>query len=251
MFDVSGDAYGRFMGRFSEPLAVQFADLAGVHTGQRAVDVGCGPGALTAVLVQRLGADHVAACDPSGPFVAALRDRLPAVDVHEAPAEHLPFDDDSFDVTLAQLVVHFMAEPVAGLTEMRRVTAPGGVVAANVWDHSGSEGPLSLFWQAARDIDPEVDGEANFAGSQPGHLRQLFAEAGFADPHETTLTVAPRFDSFADWWEPYTFGVGTAGAHVAGLDDETTKRVRDRCQELLPAPPFTITATAWTVTAQA
>ncbi len=251
MFDVSGDAYGRFMGRFSEPLAAQFADLAGVRAGQRAVDVGCGPGALTAVLVERLGADHVTACDPSKPFVAALRHRLPHVEVQEAPAEHLPFADNTFDVTLAQLVVHFMADPVAGLGEMRRVTLPGGVVAANVWDHSGSEGPLSLFWQAAHDVDPHVRDESDLAGSQPGHLKQLFVEAGFADPDETRLSVAPRFGSFEDWWEPYTFGVGPSGSYVAGLDDDARQRVRDRCEELLGAPPFTVTATAWTVSARA
>ncbi|MFY9913233.1 MAG: methyltransferase domain-containing protein [Nocardioidaceae bacterium] len=251
MFDVSGDAYGRFMGRFSEPLAVLLADLVGVEAGQRAVDVGCGPGALTAVLVDRLGAANVAACDPSKPFVAALRHRLPQVEVHEAPAEHLPFATDTFDAALAQLVVHFMSDPVTGLSEMRRVTRPGGLVAANVWDHSGSEGPLSLFWRAARDVDPNVHDEANLAGVQEGNLQQLFIEAGFADPHETKLTVAPRFDSFEDWWEPYTFGVGPSGAYVAGLDDEARQRVRDRCEELLAAPPFTITATAWTVSARA
>ncbi len=251
MFDVSGDAYSRFMGRFSEPLALLLADLAGVDSDQRAVDVGCGPGALTAVLADRLGSGNVAACDPSKPFVAALRHRLPHVEVHEAPAEHLPFADDTFDVALAQLVVHFMSDPVAGLGEMRRVTRPGGLVGANVWDHSGSEGPLSLFWQAAHDVDPDVHDESDLAGVREGNLQQLFIAAGFADPHETKLTVAPRFDSFEDWWEPYTFGVGPSGAYVARLDDDTQQRVRDRCAELLGPPPFSITASAWTVTARA
>jgi SAM-dependent methyltransferase len=114
-FDVSADAYLRFMGRYSEPLAVQFADLAGVGRGQRVLDVGCGPGALTAELVRRTGADAVSAVEPSASFAAAVRERLPGVDVLRSAAEQLPFPDDAFDAALAQLVVHFMTDPVRDL----------------------------------------------------------------------------------------------------------------------------------------
>ena len=131
-FNVTADAYARFMGRFSEPLAAQFIEYAGVRAGQRAVDVGCGPGVLTAPLVERLGADSVAAIDPSAPFIEVVRERWPGIDVRAGDAEHLPFADDDFDLALAQLVVHFMTDPVAGLREMGRVTRPGGVVAACV-----------------------------------------------------------------------------------------------------------------------
>ena len=129
------------------PLAPLFADFAGVAAGQRVLDVGCGPGALTAELVRRLEPANVSAVDPSEPFVAAVRERYPAVTVQRAAAEKLPFPDDSFDAALAQLVVHFMADPVAGLREMSRVTRSGGVVAACVWDHEGGKGPLGLFWE--------------------------------------------------------------------------------------------------------
>ena len=120
-FDVAADAYDRFMGRYSQLLSPQLADLAGVRAGQRVLDVGCGPGALTAELVARVGAGAVAAVDPSEPFVAAAGSRYPGVDVRRASAEHLPFQDATFDASLAQLVVHFMADPVAGLAEMARV----------------------------------------------------------------------------------------------------------------------------------
>ena len=146
-FDVPADAYDRYMGRYSRQLSAQMADLAGVRPGDRVLDVGCGPGALTAELVTRLGPDAVAAVDPSEPFVAAARQRHPGVDVRRASAEQLPFVDDSFDVAIAQLVVHFMADPVAGLAEMARVTRPDGVVAACVWDHASEQGPLSHFWR--------------------------------------------------------------------------------------------------------
>ncbi len=141
VFDVAADSYDRFMGRYSGVLAPQLADLAGVEPGQRAIDVGCGPGVLTAELVARVGAESVAAVDPSAPFVGAAHERYPGVDVRQATAEALPFADDTFDVALAQLVVHFMTNPVAGLREMARVTRAGGVVAASVWDFGGGPRP--------------------------------------------------------------------------------------------------------------
>ena len=133
-FDVDAAAYDAFMGRYSILLSPLLADLAGVEAGQRAIDVGCGTGMLTAELVDRLGASSVSAADPSEPFVAAMRDRFPEVDVQQAPAELLPYPDDAFDVALAQLVVLFMSDPGAGLAEMARVTRSGGVVAACVWE---------------------------------------------------------------------------------------------------------------------
>jgi len=131
-FTVAADAYDRFMGRYSVPLAPRFADFGEVANGQRVLDVGCGPGALTTELVRRLGDAAVTAVDPSEPFVAAARERQPGVRVERASAEHLPFRDRGFDAALAQLVVHFMTDAVAGLREMARVTRRDGVVAACV-----------------------------------------------------------------------------------------------------------------------
>ncbi|MCP9487106.1 MAG: class I SAM-dependent methyltransferase [Gaiellaceae bacterium MAG52_C11] len=143
-FAVAAELYDRFMGRYSVLLSPQLADFAEVRSGQRVLDVGCGPGALTAALVTRLGSAAVAAVDPSEPFVAAARERNPEVEVLRASAEQLPFPDQTFDAALAQLVVHFMSDPVAGLAEMARVTRRDGVVAASVWDHASGQGLLSL-----------------------------------------------------------------------------------------------------------
>jgi SAM-dependent methyltransferase len=236
------------MGRFSEPLAARFVDLLRPEPGQRALDVGCGPGALTTLLVEQLGADAVAAVDPSPSFVDAVRTRLPGIDVRPASAEALPYDDDVFDLSLAQLVVHFMADPVAGLSEMRRVSRAGGVVAASVWDHSGDSGPLSLFWRAVRDLDTTAVTESGGAGARPGHLAELFSAAGLAHVEETILTVDVPFESVDDWWEPYTFGVGPSGEYVARLGVEEREALRARCAELLPSGPFEISASAWCVT---
>src|SRR2546423_9275072 len=161
------------MGRYSVPLASRFAEFAGVAAGQRGLDVGCGPGALTAELIRRLGADAVWAVDPSEPFVEAVRLRHVGVKVERAAAEHLPFEDQRFDAALAQLVVHFMTDPVAGVREMARVTRRGGVVAACVWDHAGGGGAPSVVLGAARRLDPgraEAAGPARAPRGPPAEL---------------------------------------------------------------------------------
>lgn len=249
-FNVSADAYGRFMGRYSEPLAVQFAELAGVRAGQRALDVGCGPGALTAQLVDRLGTDAVSAIDPSPSFIAAIRERFPDIDAQSGTAEQLPYPDDSFDLALAQLVVHFMSDAVAGLREMARVTRPGGLVAACVWDHAGGGGPLATFWRAAQDIDPRVQDESELAGVREGHLAELSEAAGLKDIESSALAVSVRFETFDEWWDSFTLGVGPAGSHVAQLDKTGRDTLRARCAQLLPPAPFDITASAWCVRAR-
>ena len=249
-FDVSADAYGRFMGRYSEPLAVQFADLAGIRAGQRALDVGCGPGALTAELVRRTGTDAVRAVEPSASFAAAVRERLPGVDVRLSPAEQLPFPDGAFDAAMAQLVVHFMADPVLGLREMGRVTRAGGVVSACVWDHAGGRGPLTAFWRAVRDLDPAADDESGLAGVRQGHLAQLFAQAGLGRTQVTTLTVRVRQASFEQWWEPFTLGVGPAGSYVASLTPDHRAALREQCRHVLGAGSVEISATAWAATSR-
>lgn len=244
-FDVAAEAYDGFMGRFSRLLSGQMADLASVRAGQRVLDVGCGTGALTGELVKRLGPSGVAATDPSEPFVAATRARNPGVDVRRAPAERLPFGDNSFDAAVAQLVVHFMTDPLAGLTEMARVTRRDGVVAACVWDHGGSQGPLRLFWDAARAMDPDVDDESHRPGTREGHLAELFRAAGLRVVEGATLSVRLEHATFEAWWEPFTRGVGPAGAYLASLDDDRRAELRDRCRRQVSAEPFVTTAVAW------
>jgi SAM-dependent methyltransferase len=244
-FDVSAAAYMSFMGRYSEPLAVLFADWSGVHRGQRALDVGCGAGALSEQLVERLGASSVAAVDPSASFIEAMRERLPAVDARLAGAEQLPFADAEFDAVLAQLVIHLMPDAAAGLREMARVTRAGGTVAACVWDHAGNSGPLATFWNAVHDLDPDEPGEATMPGTGDGDLAELFAAAGLEEVEASHLTVTRHFDSFDDWWQPYLLGVGPAGAYVQRLSDADRSALRDRCAEQVPAASFDVSALAW------
>ena len=244
-FVVPADAYDRFMGRYSTLLSSPLCDLAGIAGGQRVLDVGCGPGALTAELVARVGSAAVCAVDPSEPFVGAARERNPDVDVQQASAEQLPFADRAFDAALAQLVVNFMSDPRAGVAEMRRVTRRGGVVTACVWDHAGGQGPLSPLWDAARELDPDVADESRLVGSREGDLAGLFDAAGLREVEETALSVSVEHPSFEEWWEPFTLGVGPAGSYVAGLDAEARVGLRERCRTALPDAPFVLTARAW------
>ena len=244
-FRVSAEAYDRFIGRYSVLLAPWMASFAKVAGDQRVLDVGCGPGALTTELVRRLGSAAVTAVDPSEQFVRAARERLPGVKVERASAERLPFPDRSFDAVMAQLVVHFMADPVAGLAEMARVTRSQGIVAACVWDHSGSQGPLGAFWEAARVLDPEIEDESDLAGAREGHLEELFEAAGLQKIEATLFSVSVEHPTFKEWWEPFTLGVGPAGSYTAGLDPNRQARLRHLCRERFPDEPFVVTARAW------
>jgi hypothetical protein len=134
---------------------------------------------------------------------------------------------------------------------MSRVTRPGGAVAACVWDHAGGRGPLTVFWSAVRELDPAADDESGLAGVREGHLASLFAEAGLSGVQVTTLTVRVRHASFEQWWEPFTLGVGPAGAYLASLPPDGRAALRDQCRRQLPAGPAEISATAWAATGRA
>src|SRR6185437_4710140 len=146
---------------------------------------------------------------------------------------------------LAQLVVHFMEDAVAGLSEMARVTRSGGVVAACVWDYYGRTSPLSQFWTVLEEFDSTAENEGQLAGAREGHLGELFVAAGLADVRQSSLSVAVQFASFDEWWAPYELGVGPAGAYVAELDDARRARLRELCRLRMPQAPFTITGKAW------
>ena len=239
------DAYDRFMGRYSTLLAPQMADLANVKAGQRVLDVGCGPGALTGELVRRVGAANVSAVDPSEPFIAAVRSRYPGVAAGVAPAEALPFTNGAFDAAIAQLVVHFMRDPLAGLREMARVTKTRGTVAACVWDNAGETGPLGPFWRFAHEIDPNAEGQDQRPGTREGDLVRLFHDAGLHDVSGATVTARITHPTFEAWWTPFELGVGPAGAFVAKLEPDQRVQLRERLRGAMPARDFQQDARAW------
>jgi SAM-dependent methyltransferase len=249
-FAVPADAYDRYMGRYSQQLAPRFADFAGVAARQRVLDVGCGPGALSAELVRRTGADRVAAADPTAGFAATCAERIPGADVRCAPAEALPWADASFDAALAQLVLAFMTDPDAGAREMRRTLRPGGVGAACTWDLTGRMDMLRTFWDAARALEPDAAGEQRgVAISDPAVLRDVWLRAGFDEVTTSGLLVEVTYADFDDFWGPFLTGTGPAGGYCASLDPPRQVRLRDECFLRLgrPAGSFVLTARAWAV----
>lgn len=250
-FEVAGEAYDRFMGRYSRPLAHSLTDWLDVRTGERALDVGCGPGAWTERLVERLGAERVSAIDPSGPFVEACRARFPGVDVRQGRAEALPYGDDHFDVAGACLVVHFMADPVAGIAEMARVTRPDCWVGATVWDLAGRREPMAALWNTLDDVDPGHPGEGTLPGGAQGQLVEFMVAAGLHDVEGTEIAVTVTHPTFEEWWEPYLHAVGPVGEVIAALDDDGRTRLRDACLDRLGPGPFDLTAVAFAVRGRA
>jgi SAM-dependent methyltransferase len=245
-FAAPAEHYDRFMGRFARSLAPALADVAGVTAGMRALDVGCGTGALTEELVTRVGAGDVAAIDPAPQFAAITAERNPGADVREGPAEQLPWGDGEFDTTLASLVVGFMRDPERGIGEMARVTRPGGTVAACMWDiATGGMTMLVTFWSAVRDVVPDARGERGMAGTAEGDIAERFERAGLGDVAGGALSARVDYRDFDDFWEPFTYGVGPAGQYLASLPPDQQERVRDRCRERLPDGAFSLDARAW------
>jgi SAM-dependent methyltransferase len=245
-FDRPGASYDRLVGRYSAPLARELTAFAGV-AGQ-ALDVGCGTGRLTAVLAELLGAENVAGVEPSEPFAAAARERVPGAEIVQGSAEALPFEDDRFDAVLSQLVVNFMADAERGLREMARVARPGGTVAACVWDYAGGMTLLRAFWDAARDVEPERaaanDEAALMRWTREDELRSLWEGAGLADVRTGALTVHVAYADFDEMWLPFLDGAGPAAAFAASSPEPD--RLRDALHRRLAVGdgPFELSATA-------
>lgn len=223
-----------------------------MHAGQRALDVGCGSGALTEPLCVLLGPQNLAAVDPDPVAVEACRARLSGLDVRVAAAEALPFGDDEFDVVLAQLVVSFMSDPQAGVGEMRRVARYGAVVAACVWDFAGGMTLLRTFWDAAAALDPAAasrDQAATRAFADPDELDRLWRSAGLADVATGGLRAGASYVDFEDLWLPLIAPDGSPGAYFAELEAPHRDALRQEVWRRHGSPrgPFRLTARAWYV----
>lgn len=240
VFGGSSDAYDRFMGRYSSQLAAQFADFVGVHAPQRALDVGAGTGALTDELVARLGEEDVAAAEPSPDYAATLRERFPNANVREAPAEELPWEDESFDVAVAQLVVVFLNDAPRAVRELARVTKLGGVVATCMWEVEGVE-MMNALNEIRRRLTPEGASIATEYRDEAS-LRTLFEEAGLREVQTTRLEVSVEYQTVDELWEPAIHVGGPGGPAVNAFTAEQLVAGRAIFEEALghPAGPYTL-----------
>jgi SAM-dependent methyltransferase len=252
-FQKPAEAYDRFIGRYGPQLAAALLDRIDPEPGWKVLDVGSGPGPLTAALADALGAGSVAAVEPSEPFARACRKRVPGADVRVASAEELPFQDDSFHATVSQLVVNFLPDAPAALREMRRVTRPGGLIAGSVWDYAGEMTMLRAFWDAARDIDEDtatrLDEGRRMPYSRPDDLMRLWSDAGLAGVTTEGITATAGYADFEDLWGPFTLGVGPAGSYCASLSEPKRETLKDRFRSRLGSPEgsFELAARAWLV----
>jgi SAM-dependent methyltransferase len=241
-FAVAGETYDRFMGRYSRALAPRFLDFARLAEGP-VLELGCGPGALTELLARRFGPSRVAAVEPSAPFAAACRARVPGVDVRVAGAEVLPFPDASFSAALSQLVLSFVGDAPRMMAEAMRVLRPGGTIAACTWEADGFA-MSRTFWQAALRFDPAAPDDAGLPFRRPGELQDLWRGSGLLDVEAAVIDVETLYAGFDDYWGPFALGVGPPGAYFATRSEKGGAEIREACFDILgrPAGPFSLSA---------
>ncbi|WP_299443307.1 class I SAM-dependent methyltransferase [uncultured Phycicoccus sp.] len=249
MFD-DARGYDRFMGRWSAALAPQFLDavLEGTQDPTAVCDVGSGTGNLAAALLERHPSVRVTGVDPSPPFVAAAQARLgsPRVRFQVGNALDLPLREHEVDAALALLVLNFVPDALAAVREMRRVTRPGGLVGAAVWDYASGMTMLRVFWDAVAAVRPgqEVVDQGLDRHAAGGGLGPLLRDAGLADVEEGLADVPQRFSSFEDYWSPLLGGIGPAGAYVAALDEDAREALRAELERRLGSGVIEMTSTA-------
>ncbi|MFJ4776524.1 class I SAM-dependent methyltransferase [Streptomyces sp. NPDC088762] len=259
-FDVwaAGVAYERYMGRWSRLVAKEFVAWLDCADGLRWLDVGCGPGVLSAVVAARCRPRGVVGIDRSEGFVGSAR-AAAAASSHfvVADAMALPVREATMDVAVSGLTLNFLPEPTTAVAGMARVVRPGGLVAAYVWDYADGMGFLCRFWDAAVEVDPSataLDEGRRFRACRPERLREVWADAGLVDVSTTPIEVPTVFADIADLWEPFLAGQGPAPGYVASLAPPDRDRVRDALGSAVPRRPdgsIALTARAWAVSGRA
>jgi len=251
----AGDAYERFMGRWSRELAPLLVKFAGVRDGDALLDVGSGTGALTAAVAAVAPASRIIGIDPAAPYVAFAQARHPGglIRFEVGDAKQLRFLDGSFDRTLSLLVLNFIPDPAKALDEMIRVTRRGGTVAAAVWDYGQHMEMLRVFWDEAVALNPAAAGrdERHMPLCRQGELGALWREHRLLNTLEEALTIRTRFATFDDYWFAFLGKQGPAGAYVAGLAAGERERLRLRLRRRLlgegPDRPIVLAARAWAI----
>jgi SAM-dependent methyltransferase len=255
---TSADAYERYVGRWSRRVAAELLTWLEPPSGLRWLDVGCGTGVLSEVVLDAASPAALTGVDRSTAFLERARARLgPRVTLVEADAAALPLADDSVDATVSGLVLNFVPDPTAALAEIARVTVPDGTVAVYVWDYSGGMEMMRRFWDAAEATDPASAAIAEthaWPVTRAGGLADAFSAAGLAAVEERAIDIETRFSDFDDYWLPYLGGGAPAPAYALSLDEERRGRLRERLRRTLPTRPdgsIVLTARAWAARAYA
>ncbi len=249
----TADAYERYVGRWSRPVAAEFLRLLDLPPGLDWVDVGCGTGALSSAILQAAAPRRVRGYDLSPEYVAAARAQVsdPRAEFAQADATALPTAADDCDAAVSGLVLNFVPEHVRALAEMRRIVRPGGTVGVYLWDYAGEMQLIRIFWDAAVELDPsarELDEGVRFPLCQPEPLRELFEAAGLAQVQVRAIDVPTRFRDFDDFWQPFLGGQGPAPGYAMSLDEDRRTVLRELIRSRLPVEPdgsIALSARAW------
>jgi SAM-dependent methyltransferase len=168
---------------------------------------------------------------------------VPGADVRVAPGETLPFADGAFATALSQLVLSFVQDGARFVAEQRRVVHPGGVIAACMWE-AGRLGLVAPFWDTARALDPGAPDESAMPYRRADELEALWRGAGLAEVRIDRIAVDVRYDDFDDYWAPFEYGIGPAGAYLVALPDERRVALRDAVRARLGDPVSGFTRSA-------
>jgi SAM-dependent methyltransferase len=252
-----GAAYERFLGRWTGRLARALIDFAKLPVAGPLLDVGCGTGSVALELSRCFPGRTICGVDVSAEYLAFARARAGAQGIRfeQADARALPFDAGRFAAAIAQLALNFVPDSRQAVEEMIRVTRPGGVVVAAVWDFRGGLVYQRLFWDTAAGLDPQAAGARDrlfgHPLAQPEGLARLWHEVGLREVADGSLTIRMEFQDFADYWEPLLGGQGPFGAYVAGLPERHRTVVRAAVREAYcaggPDGHRSLVAAAWAV----
>jgi ubiquinone/menaquinone biosynthesis C-methylase UbiE len=237
-----GDAYERYVGRWSRLAAVEFIAWLALPAGARWLDIGCGTGALSHTILAHHQPGGVTGVDPSAGFIAKARQQVDdaRVEFCEGDAQALPFPDGAFDAAVSGLVLNFIPDPQRAVAEMRRVLRQGGTAAVYVWDYAGEMQFMRRFWDAAAELDPEaqkLDEGNRFPICRPEPLLAMFAQAGFDQAEYRSIDIITMFSDFDDLWSPFLGGQGPAPTYCCGLPDDRRDALRERLRQTLPTRP--------------
>jgi SAM-dependent methyltransferase len=256
---AGGRAYDRFMGRWSSLIARQFLDWLNIEEGARWLDVGCGTGTLTRLILERYEPKAITGIDASPEFLALARTNIihPAVKFQTGLAQSLELPAGGMDAVVSGLVLNFVPDPAAALREMKRVARPGGTIGVFVWDYAEGMQMLRHFWDAAVELDPgaiDLDEGPRFPVCRAGQLEALAHECGLEEVRARAIETETVFQDFEDYWEPFLGGAGPGSAYTLGLEEKSREKLREKLRERLPAEEdgkIKLRARAWAAAGQA